>query len=94
MGSEVEQTLFRCPEVDVFKVPPRNAAGGVRSGEWRLADRIFTGRLRVVGIAGERLEVRLEDTLRSGREAATSLPHPLLCARAYAAAMLLPCDAL
>ena len=63
MGSEVEQTLFRCPEVDIFKIPPRPAAGGVRSGEWRLSDRIFTGRLRVIG-AGERLEVRLEDSLR------------------------------
>ncbi len=44
----------------VFKIPPRTGAGGWRSGEWRLGDKIFTGRCRVVAL-GAALEVRLED---------------------------------
>ncbi|KAL4424731.1 hypothetical protein ABPG77_000074 [Micractinium sp. CCAP 211/92] len=57
---DLEQVLFVHKEVDVFRIPPRVGAGGWRSGEWRLADKIFTGRCRVVS-QGEKLEVRLED---------------------------------
>lgn len=56
----MEQVLFVHKEIDVFKIPPRVGASGWRSGEWRLADKIFTGRVRVVA-TGEALEVRLED---------------------------------
>ena len=60
-----EQVLFVHREVDVYKIPPRTTAGagGARSGDWRVADRIFTGRCRVVAL-GEALEVRLEDATR------------------------------
>lgn len=56
----VERTLHICREVNVFKIPPRPDAGGFHSGEWRIADKIFTGRLRVVSI-GDACELRLED---------------------------------
>lgn len=51
---------LRPPPRQVFKIPPRGGAGGWRSGEWRLGDKIFSGRCRVVA-TGAALEVRLED---------------------------------
>lgn len=57
---EIEQTLFICREANVFKIPPRVGAGGYRSGDWRIADKIFTGRVKVVA-KGDNCEVRLED---------------------------------
>lgn len=65
----LEQTLFICREVDVFKIPPRTGAGRVVSGEWRVADRLATCRLKVVA-SGERLEIRLEEAARC------ELEHP------------------
>lgn len=56
----VEQTLFVCREVSVFRIPPRVGAGGYRSGDWKVADKIFTGRVRVIA-KGEVCEVRLEE---------------------------------
>ncbi|KAI3430296.1 hypothetical protein D9Q98_004892 [Chlorella vulgaris] len=56
----MEQVLFVHRELDVYRIPPRVGAGGWRSGEWRMSDKIFTGRVRVVAV-GEALEVRLED---------------------------------
>ena len=60
---KIEQTLFVAKEVNVYKIPPRQGAGGHRSGDWMVADKIFTGRLRVVSI-GELCELRLEDRSR------------------------------
>jgi hypothetical protein len=57
---QMEQVLFVHKDLDVFRIPPRVGASGWRSGEWRVADRIFSGRVRVVA-AGEALEIRLED---------------------------------
>ena len=37
--------------------------GGHKSGDWKVADRIFEGRLRVVSI-GELCELRLDETGR------------------------------
>ena len=54
-----EETLFAARETQLFRIPPR-AGRGHLSGEWRLADRIFEPRVRVVA-RGEALEVRLED---------------------------------
>lgn len=56
----VEQTLFVYKEVELFKIPPRPAAGGHRSGDWLVADKIFTARCKVIA-KGECLEVLLED---------------------------------
>ena len=56
----MEQTLFQAKEVTVFKIPPRAGAGGHKSGEWKVVDKIFTGRLRVMSI-GDMCELRLED---------------------------------
>lgn len=56
----MEQTLFICKEVDLYRLPPRGSAVGWRSGEWRVDDKIFTARCRVVAV-GDTLEVRLED---------------------------------
>lgn len=57
----LEQTLFLCREVDVYKIPPRHGAAGHRSGDWCVADRLATVRLKVVA-QDDKLEVRLEDT--------------------------------
>lgn len=56
----MEQVLFVHKDLDVYRIPPRVGAGGWRSGEWRVGDRIFSGRCRVVA-TGPALEVRLED---------------------------------
>ena len=56
---KMEHTLFVCRSVDLFKVPPRSGRGHI-SGEWRLDQKIFTARCRVVAIGNE-VEVRLED---------------------------------
>ena len=60
---EVEHTLFSCREVDVYKIPPRPAAGGHKSGEWKVVDKLFTGRLRLTG-KGNSCLIRLEDANR------------------------------
>ena len=57
----IEQTLFICAAVRLYRIPPRPAAGGYRSGEWRVADEIFHGRLRFVAF-GHEAEIRFEDT--------------------------------
>jgi len=56
---KMEQTLFICREVDLFRIPPRTGRGHI-SGEWRTDDKIFTARCRVVAV-GDQVEVRLED---------------------------------
>lgn len=57
----VEQTLHVAREVSLYGIPPRpNAAQGHKSGDWRVADKVFSGRLRVVS-RGEVCEVRIED---------------------------------
>jgi len=56
----IEQTLFIATDVRVYRIPPRPAAGGYKSGEWRVGDEIFLGRLRLLAI-GDEAEVRLED---------------------------------
>lgn len=63
MADEVEQTLHICREVHVYRIPPRSGADGYRSGEWKVADKIFSGRLRVVA-RGELCEVKIEDPSR------------------------------
>ena len=66
MGDEaIEQTLFVAKEVQVYKIPPRPSSGGHKSGDWKVADRIFQGRLRVLSI-GEKCELRLEEPGRLG----------------------------
>ena len=55
----MEQTLFICREVDIFRIPPRTGRGHI-SGEWRVEDKIFTARCRVIA-QNDNLEVRLED---------------------------------
>jgi hypothetical protein len=55
----MEQTLFICREVSLFKIPPRAGRGHI-SGAWRIEDKIFTPRCRVVA-SEQTLEVRLED---------------------------------
>ncbi len=63
MDDTIEQTLFIAREATVYRIPPRPAAGGHRSGDWKVADKIFTGRLRVIA-KGDLCEVRLEDINR------------------------------
>jgi hypothetical protein len=61
---DVHQTLFICREAKVYRIPPRPGATGYRSGDWRVADNIFTGRLRMLDTSRE-CQIRLEDTSRS-----------------------------
>ena len=57
---QIEQTLFVAKEVNVYKIPPRAGVKGHISGDWKVADKIFTGRLRVISI-GDDCELRLEE---------------------------------
>lgn len=65
MAEQIEQTLYVCREANVFRLPPRVGAGGYRSGDWRIADKIFTGRVKVIA-KGDDCEVRLEDPAKNG----------------------------
>lgn len=47
MEEVVEQTIHICREVNLYRIPPRHGADGYRSGDWKVADKIFSGRLRV-----------------------------------------------
>eukprot|EP00803_Ostreobium_quekettii_P000364 evm.model.scf_159.3 EVM.evm.TU.scf_159.3 scf_159:30253-30960(+) len=59
-GERIEQTVYICREVHLYKVPPRAGAHGYRSGDWHVGDNIFDGRLRVVAIQSN-FELRIED---------------------------------
>lgn len=63
MSDDIEHTLFVCRQVNLYRVPPKATAGGHKSGEWKVADKIFTGRLKVTA-KGDAAEVRLEDSER------------------------------
>ena len=67
---DVEHTLFVCRQVNLYRVPPKATAGGHKSGEWKVADKIFTGRLKVTA-KGDAAEVRLEDPDRCVSELLT-----------------------
>lgn len=60
MDEEIERTLHINREVKLYRIPPRPASTGHISGNWRVADQIFAGRLRVLA-RGSDAEVRLED---------------------------------
>ncbi len=62
-ADDIEHALFVCRQVSLYRVPPKATAGGHKSGEWKVADKIFTGRLKVTA-KGEAAEVRLEDADR------------------------------
>lgn len=61
----VEQTLAQFREVNLYKIPPRSGASGHRSGSWQVADKVFTGRLRVVS-TNDDCEIRVIDPQRHG----------------------------
>mmetsp|Transcript_16261 Transcript_16261/g.48711 ORF Transcript_16261/g.48711 Transcript_16261/m.48711 type:complete len:300 (+) Transcript_16261:54-953(+) len=79
----VEHTLGQYREVSAYKIPPRPSAGGYKSGDWRIEDRIFTGRMALVD-CGKTAELRLTDAstgeafctcpVRSGTSAACVEP--------------------
>ena len=59
-----ECTIFTCRDVDLYKIPPRQARGHV-SGDWQISDRIFTGTCRVVENSKDGIvSIRLEDSVR------------------------------
>ena len=60
-SDDIEHTLFVCRQVNLYRVPPKATAGGHKSGEWKVADKIFTGRLKVTA-TGDAAEIRLEDS--------------------------------
>eukprot|EP00899_Mesostigma_viride_P000801 jgi/Mesvir1/10721/Mv13799-RA.1 len=57
----MEQTLLIVREVSIFKIPPRTSSGGYTSGDWRVSDKLFAGRLRVTS-KGPLCQIYLEDT--------------------------------
>ena len=85
-SEKIEQTLYQCRNVQVYRIPPRPSSGtktceddhvyeyslkygntdppcppgGHKSGDWKVGDRIFEGRLRVMSI-GNMCELRLEE---------------------------------
>ena len=59
---DFEHTLYACPSVRCFKVPPMTTQKGFNSGEWTNGDQIWTGRLRVVEKGSHTCRVLLEDT--------------------------------
>lgn len=61
MSDDIEHTLFVCRQVNLYRVPPKATAGGHKSGEWKVVDKIFTGRLKLTA-KGDSAEVRLEDS--------------------------------
>lgn len=65
MGDEdnVEQTLHICRECNVYRIPPRSGADGYKSGEWKVKDKIFSGRLRMIA-RGDLAEIKIEDPNR------------------------------
>lgn len=63
MSDDIEHTLFVCRQVNLYRVPPKATAGGHKSGEWKVVDKIFTGRLKLTA-KGDSAEVRLEDSDR------------------------------
>ena len=71
---DVEHTLFVCRQVNLYRVPPKATAGGHKSGEWKVADKIFAGRLKVTA-SGDAAEVRLEDSDRCPPESDLSDHH-------------------
>ncbi|KAL3160831.1 hypothetical protein ABBQ38_009236 [Trebouxia sp. C0009 RCD-2024] len=71
---DVEHTLFVCRQVNLYRVPPKATAGGHKSGEWKVADKIFTGRLKLTA-KGEAAEVRLEDSDTGDLFAMCPVPH-------------------
>jgi hypothetical protein len=70
----VEHTLYICRQVNLYKIPPKATAGGHKSAEWLVADKIFEGRLRLIA-KGELCEIRLEDP--SSGELFALVPIPL-----------------
>ena len=60
---EVIQTLAQFREVNLYKIPPRFDAGGHKSGNWLAADKVFTGRLRVISRSDE-CELQIIDITR------------------------------
>lgn len=59
----VEQTLGQFRDVSLYKIPPRSGASGHKSGSWLLADKVFTGRLRVIS-RNEECEIQMIDVSR------------------------------
>mmetsp|Transcript_20978 Transcript_20978/g.45993 ORF Transcript_20978/g.45993 Transcript_20978/m.45993 type:complete len:325 (-) Transcript_20978:190-1164(-) len=57
----IEHTVLVVRDVSVYKIPPRTRAGGFKSAEWKVVDKIWGGFMRVV-VVGSRCEIRLEDT--------------------------------
>ena len=72
---DIEHTLFVCRQVNLYRVPPKATAGGHKSGEWKVADKIFTGRLKLTA-KGDAAEVRLEDSETCVTCYALCTPHP------------------
>eukprot|EP00897_Mesotaenium_endlicherianum_P010877 jgi/Mesen1/9818/ME000007S09874 len=56
-----EHTLLLVRGVNVYKMAARSTSGGWKCAEWLVADKIWTGRLRVISHK-ERCEIRLEDS--------------------------------
>ncbi|MEW5303251.1 MAG: hypothetical protein WDW36_005959 [Sanguina aurantia] len=70
----IAQTLHVAREVSVYRVPPRHGADGYRSGSWLTGDKIFSGRLRVVGL-GDVCQIQMEDASSGDLFAMCPVPY-------------------
>jgi len=56
----IETTLAILRECFVYKIPPRQTAGGYKAQDWNVESFLWTGRVRVVGF-GDKCIIKLED---------------------------------
>ena len=70
---DVEYTLMITAGASAYRIPPRGPSGHA-SGTWRVADKLFEGRVRVVA-CGETATIRLEDVATN--ELFAQCPVPL-----------------
>jgi len=56
----IETTLAILRECFVYKIPPRQTAGGYKAQDWNVESFLWTGRVRVVSL-GDKCIIKLED---------------------------------
>jgi hypothetical protein len=79
---EIEHTILVIRDASVYKIPPRARSGGFKSAEWKVADKIWTGFVRVV-VVGKRCEIRLLDAKRYDFIFGALVQNPGVVASAY-----------
>ncbi|KAF7639269.1 DUF1681 domain-containing protein [Meloidogyne graminicola] len=61
INNDFSSVLLVKREVFLYMIPPLSGTKGYKASDWNLANPNWTGRLRLVSIADDTLEIRLED---------------------------------